>query len=401
MTLRTQPSLLHELRRYGAVDTAGCFDCGTCAAVCPLSEGDDAFPRRMIRYARLGQADHLVACKELWLCHHCGECSETCPRAANPAEFMAAARRYAIARIDPSGLARRLTLSTGFTAALVVLLAVFFSAILLGSSQGVPQGPFDTAAMLRFVPFSVLHDLGLGLLVVLGLLAAVVLGNMLWTLARSPVPSGALPPSLPGPFPLRAALRALGLTVAEVVDHRRQRACAAEARPAPLPLRRWLVHLAIMGGFLGLGAATGLDFLLKDPTAHVPPWAPIRLLGILSGLAFTYGTTVALVQRLRHGGRSGSGAAEQRYYAHTRGPDLFFLWMLWTTAVSGFVLTLAIYLPVGATTALYGVFLLHVVLAMELLVLLPFTKFAHAVYRPAAIWFSHFRRLRMPAQPAR
>ena len=46
MTLRAQPSLLAELGRYGAVDASACFDCGTCAAVCPLSVGDDAFPTR-------------------------------------------------------------------------------------------------------------------------------------------------------------------------------------------------------------------------------------------------------------------------------------------------------------------------------------------------------------------
>jgi hypothetical protein len=191
----------------------------------------------------------------------------------------------------------------------------------------------------------------------------------------------------------------VGLTLAEVFDHRRQRQCAADGAQPPLPLRRWFVHLAIMGGFLGLGAATALDYLFKDPNAQVPPWAPIRLLGILSGMVFTYGTSVALVQRFRHAGRPATTATE-RYYAHTRGPDLVFLLVLWVTAVSGFALTLAIYVPTSSP-AWYGVFLLHVVLAMELLVLLPFTKFAHAVFRPAAIWFRHFRRLRLPAQPSR
>ena len=40
------------------------------------------------------------------------------------------------------------------------------------------------------------------------------------------------------------------------------------------------------------------------------------------------------------------------------------------------------------------VFLGHIALAMELILLLPFTKLAHIVYRPAAIWFTEFRRLR-------
>ena len=32
-------------------------------------------------------------------------------------------------------------------------------------------------------------------------------------------------------------------------------------------------------------------------------------------------------------------------------------------------------------------FLFHVAVAMELMLLLPFTKFAHAVYRPVALFF--------------
>jgi ferredoxin len=397
--MRVEASLLAELQRYGAVDAVACFDCGTCSATCPISSGDDAFPRRMIRYARLGKADHLVACKELWLCHHCGECSETCPREANPAEFMAAARRFAIARLDPSGLSRRLTLSGGFTAATMAALALFFAAVLLGRAPHLPAGRFSTAGMLHFVPFGVLHDVGVALLVLLGLLALAVLINMFWTLARAPALSGPEPDDDPGTFPLRAALRAFGLTLAEVIDHRRQRTCSANDPQGPLLLRRWFVHLSIMGGFLGLGAATALDFLFVDPYTYVPPWSPIRLLGILSGLVFTYGTTVALIRRLRPG-RPTPRTATERYYAHTRGSDLVFLFVLWITAVTGFALTIAIYVPT-TSVAWYGVFLLHVVLAMELLVLLPFTKFAHALYRPAAIWFWHFRRLRLPAQATR
>ena len=35
----------------------------------------------------------------------------------------------------------------------------------------------------------------------------------------------------------------------------------------------------------------------------------------------------------------------------------------------------------------YWVFLVHVAIAMELVLFLPFTKFAHAMYRPVALFF--------------
>lgn len=401
MATRVNTKLLRELKKYGAFDINACFNCGNCTAVCPLSNENDAFPRRMIRYAQLGMKDHLISNKELWLCHHCGECSETCPRQAGPAEFMAAARRYAISSFDPSGLAKVLHLSTGGIIAVMGLLAVVFTSVLLWGSEGLPSDPstqFSTATMLDFVPFSILHDVGIGVFVILGLLSLVTVGNMLWALSKAPVPGGVGGPGDgPGLFPAHAALQAAILTVSEIFSHKSQRDCGAGTKEeGPLPTRRWFVHLCIMGGFLGLALATTLDFLLKDPDQHVMPWSPIRLLGILSGLLCTYGTTVATVKRLAARHRTGLLPADARYYAHTMRSDWLLLALLWLVSVTGFVLTAAIYLPTSAPW-LYVVFLIHVVLAMELLILLIFTKFAHAIYRPVAIWFQHFRRLRAAA----
>jgi len=46
----------------------------------------------------------------------------------------------------------------------------------------------------------------------------------------------------------------------------------------------------------------------------------------------------------------------------------------------------------------YVTFLVHVVLAMDLIVLMPLTKFAHAVYRPLALFLDEaYRRSREEA----
>jgi nitrate reductase gamma subunit len=52
--------------------------------------------------------------------------------------------------------------------------------------------------------------------------------------------------------------------------------------------------------------------------------------------------------------------------------------------LTGFVLEVAVY--VSALDGIgYWFFLVHVVLAMELLVLFPFSKFAHDLFRPLAL----------------
>ena len=101
MSTRIDPSFLGTLERYGAFQITACFNCGNCTAVCPLSEGTADFPRRMVRYAQIGDRQRLLDSKELWQCFYCGECSDTCPRQAEPGEFMAAVRRYAISSYDP------------------------------------------------------------------------------------------------------------------------------------------------------------------------------------------------------------------------------------------------------------------------------------------------------------
>jgi len=66
--------------------------------------------------------------------------------------------------------------------------------------------------------------------------------------------------------------------------------------------------------------------------------------------------------------------------------DWTLLALLWIAGVTGFGLELALYLPQAPVWG-YWVFLFHVAVAMELVLLAPFMKFAHAVYRPVALFF--------------
>ncbi|MFH1573171.1 MAG: 4Fe-4S dicluster domain-containing protein [Acidobacteriota bacterium] len=387
MALRIDSTVLPEMKRFGAFDIDACFNCGNCTAVCPLSEHNDAFPRRMIRYAQLGRADHIAASKELWLCYYCAECSDTCPRQAEPGEFMASARRYAISRFDPTTFARRLYRSKPFAATALVALFVVFVAVLLAGSPGLPSGRPTSQTLLEFVPFEVIHWLGLGVIIAMALVAIVTVLNMFWMMSRIPTPGDIGAPAVrPERFPFGAMLVAAKSTLAEIFGQRRYRDCGTEkpADPPPLPLRRWFVHYSIMMGMVGLALATVLDYLVKTPGSYVPIWYPIRLLGTIAGIFLVYGASVVIVQRLRR---------SDKYHSYTPPADWVFLFLLWAIGVSGFLLEIAEYAPLGGTR-IDIVFLVHIALAMELILLLPFTKFAHIVYRPAAIWFTEFRRLR-------
>ena len=89
------PEFSDELERFGLDTTLECFNCGTCAAICPLIY--EHFPRKMIRYAQTGARDRILQdAQELWRCLHCGLCTQTCPRGANPGELILGLRRYVV-----------------------------------------------------------------------------------------------------------------------------------------------------------------------------------------------------------------------------------------------------------------------------------------------------------------
>lgn len=375
MSTVVDPGLLADIKRFGTLDVSACFSCGTCTATCPLSDDGGTFPRRIIRYAQVGMKDSLLSSKELWTCYHCGLCSETCPTEADPGAFMAAARRYAIASYDRTKLARTLYTRPVAGSAIAVLVALFFALFMYAG-----HGPRSAASLelFRFVPEGLVHWTGVAVMALMFAAGAAGVVTMARGIARA---ENAHVSS-------RAALRALWAALGvESLGQRRYRAdCRDDTRPEPLWRRRWLVHALTVWGFLGLLTATILDYALalagaKKTGAHVALWYPPRLIGTIAGASLVYGVSVLILNRLRKANRTAQASTTS---------DWLFPILLWVTGVTGFLLELALYLPHAPGWG-YWVFLLHVSVAMELLLLLPFMKFAHALYRPVALFFYALR----------
>ncbi len=371
MSYPADPLFLVELQKYGDVNIEACFNCGNCTAVCPLSSGGDSFPRRMIRYAQIGTKDRLLGSKELWMCYYCGECTATCPRQANPGEFMAAARRYAIARYDPLGLAK-----VFFTSPLLSALFLAVFAMGFGVFMYTKRGPMsmDSMRLFEFIPAGVIHDLGVTVMAIAFLTGLWGTINMVLHIARV----GGLPEW--GRLNWFEALwEVIGL---EVLSQRRyRRDCETYAERQPWYLQKWFIHAAMLWGFLGVLAATALDYALDilglQPTGTwVPVWHPIRLLGTIAGIFLVYGSSAAIIKRL---------LKKDEASTYSTPSDWIFLILLWVSGVSGFVLEISLYLPEPQAWG-YWTLLFHVAVSMELVLLLPFTKFAHAVYRTIALY---------------
>jgi ferredoxin len=385
VSTRVDPLFIENLQSYGAFDITACFNCGNCSAVCPLSSNNDSFPRKMIRYSQIGAKDRLLSCKELWLCYYCGECSDTCPRQAEPGEFMASARRYAIATLDPTGLSRLLYRSKSFTAAFITILSAFFTLVFLTMNDSMP---LDSLDLFRFIPFEVIHDVGLAV-IALALLSGIIgIIRMRTRLSAVLSPNRATGENGKNQKDvIKRFIFALKQVFSEIITEKRYRDCQENESQVPWYRNRWFIHWSIMWGFLGLAAATGLDYIWmifgdKIPGQPDPLWWPNRILGNISGLLLVYGCALALFSRV---------LKDENYSSHSLLSDWLFLWLLFITGLTGFIVEITIYIP-EATIWGYLVFLIHVVLGMEIVFLLPFTKFAHAMYRPLALLIYNFTR---------
>ncbi|MBA3021046.1 4Fe-4S dicluster domain-containing protein [Propionicimonas sp.] len=377
MATLVNPNLITDLQKFGAADVNACFSCGNCTAICPLADNDATFPRRFIRLAQVGLTDDLVTSKELWTCYQCGMCTSRCPQEADPAEFMATARRYAIAKLDRTGIARAMYTSPVAAAVIslvgLVIFGGFFASVKASAEERLVFG----------VPYEWIHLVGLVVMILVVLIAVFNLAMMARATAkRDEVSAKSL-------FGSRKAwgntLRAVWYSVGvESLGQKRYREdCEDDDPKEPLYRRRWLIHFLTVWGFLALFAATlihyGSDIIGLQGAAVGVVALVARLVGTVGGVAMMYGVTWFMINR-----KQKVSAAAQ----HSAPSDWLFLWMLWITGLTGFIIEVSLYLPQDHPQPwAYVLFLVHVAIAMELVLFLPFTKFAHVMYRPVALFF--------------
>jgi ferredoxin len=364
---KIDPGFAEELKKYGAKDFEACFSCGNCTAVCNLSEKTSNFPRMMIRMGLLGLKEDLIASREPWLCYACGECSDTCPRQAGPGEYMAALRRYAISSYEPTGITRLMFKSNGLFILVTLVISLFLGFFLLTLK---PEYEVQRW-IFQYLPYAVIHNMGLAIFGLTGLSMIWGVGSMTVKLNRS---------SEKGKKSGVGFFRSVSLVIGEMATMDRYRNCDMEDdsfwKTKPWFKQPWFVHWSVMWGFIGLLVATSLDFILKDPATTI--WWPSRVLGTLAGLLMIYGSSQAINYRLKK---------ITKIFSQTRLADWSFLWFLWIAGVTGFWLEAGV--TFGADNLAYHiVFVLHTVISMELVLLFAFSKFAHALYRPLALFFN-------------
>lgn len=374
MSSTVNPDIFKLMGKYGAQNATACFNCGNCTAVCSLSTENIPFPRKTIRYLQLGLTDKLAQSPEPWMCYYCGDCSDTCPRDADPGEIMMAARRYLTALYDWTGISRLFYTSKAFE-----ILSILVIALAVGLGFYLFHGPMltDRVALNVFAPNTTIEILDLIMLAVLSFfllsnafrLARGIMGNSNPYIQK--FDNTKTPFILIFGIPVRVYLTEFKEFIVHFLTQKRFNSCADKKQNI-----LWINHLFIMSGYsiIFLMVVVGIRWFQRDEILSI--YNPIRFLGYYATFALLYGTTYAIIGRLKK---------ETRSHKNTHSTDWAFLILLWLTTFSGILIHITRLLEMPLST--YYLYVIHLMIAVPMLVIeVPFAKWTHQLYRPLVLY---------------
>ena len=347
---KINPEFTKELKSYGAFDVNACYNCGNCTAVCTLSDEDNSFPRKMIRLSVLGLEEDIQMSLDPWLCYYCGECSTTCPRQAEPGELMMSLRRWLIAKYDWTGLSGLLYKSFAASLTAFILLAV---------------GVIWFSASLNFNPGKLLHYGHYFEMTAIACVFAFILLpdiiRMWWfTIRKEQIK-----------VPLSLYFKAIGELFVHMFTQKRTLGCDDSSI-------RWFEHLILVIGYLLLLFTTVfLDWFATGSRF-------IIVLGYIESITIFVITFIFVLSRIKK---------EKEISKHSHPSDWFFVIWLFLMGLTAFIVRLFIDINILETNI--WMYIVHLIILVQwALLIVPFGKWTHFLYRSFAMYFLKIKELR-------
>ena len=344
-------------------------------------------------WAQWGMKENLLADPDVFLCHQCGDCTAMCPRGAKPGEVLGAIRAYAYKFYGwPSGLAKLASSAKGLPVLIGIPAAIIFVMWILSSFIGVSgfhiptkehfashgyQQFFGTwsfywyAKNIFFIVLFMVPALGLAVL------SSTIGVTKLWKgMAQREGIAPAFRPSV-----IQFVSQFLWPSLVETVKHSRFRECTVNTN-------RVKGHLPLMLAFIGLFIVTCWSLFKNDilglmwPSLHgpLPFFDPFKLLANASAIALLYGVWTLWTNRTEMEAKK---ASSRTFY------DWFLIWEIMAVGVTGLGSELLRW--ANLPTLGYTVYYFHLVAVMMLFMYMPYTKFAHIVYRTVAMCFERYK----------
>ncbi len=378
----SDPTLAAEVRKYGNFDPNACYQCGSCTVSCDLAKNSASFPRRIMQYVLFGLKDKLLSSLEPWLCYYCGDCSTACPRETEPGEAMMSLRRYLTGQYDWTGTSRKLYRSKAWQIAALILSGAFMAFLI-----ALFHGPIvtDRVELNTFAPAHTVHlfDITVASLVLLILFANAF--RMYW-LTMHPGTSFRIPDIIRGFIKdgfgytfqngekLRIPLFIFLIEAKTIVVHALTQKLFLSCKDNK---SRWMKHFLIVAGYLIMFALV-VVFLEWFQTDNIYPiYHPQRWVGYFAAAVLIYFTAEIIVGRIRK---------REQIHKFSDLMDWMFPILLLLMAVTGIFVHIFRYM--GLPLATYYSYVVHLIVAfLWLVVIVPFGKWTHLLYRTLAIYY--------------
>lgn len=377
--------MIREVKRVGGDTLKRCYQCATCSVVCSLSPADRPFPRKEMILAQWGQRDQLVADPDVWLCHQCNDCSTRCPRGARPGDVLAAVRSYIYEHYSFPRFMGKALATPAALPWLILTPILLLAASVLAFAPRLADGSFaflhsDIVDFDIFLPHSSVDALFVLGNILVFFLAAVGFKRF-WSGLQTDSPGKQM-----------SFVSGLILTAKEILAHTRFKDCE-ENKP------RATAHMLLLYGFIGAMITTGCVFVF----VFIPHYLhllglesissffavpidlphPVKILGAVSGVLLVIGGAMLIYRRWSN--RDSVGAN-----GYT---DYLFLYVIFIVGLTGMLSWLVRW--AGLAIPAYTIYFIHMVSVFFLLWYMPYSKFAHMIYRTLAL--VHARQIaRMP-----
>ncbi|MBU8932655.1 MAG: quinone-interacting membrane-bound oxidoreductase complex subunit QmoC [candidate division Zixibacteria bacterium] len=369
---------IQALEKQGGQTLKQCIQCGTCAGTCMISPDKNAFPCKEMAWAAWGMKERLMIDPDIWLCYQCNDCSTRCPRGAKPGYVMGALRQECVQHFAfPRFLGRWvnqpqcLPLLAGIPIALLALALYLRGPVekLLGMSRG--TGDEIVFAYSHMFPHWLLNSF-FGLFTALMIFTVVVGVNRFWLAMNSSTAMGAVYPPVKGLWP------SIVTVIKNIFTHDKFSTCDKAH------IRLWS-HTFVFFGFLALTLVTlwvitaRINPLIQGnfiyPFSFFNPW---KVLANAGGLAMIIGLVLMIRDRVKNAEKYGAGS----YF------DWSLIAILLAVLFSGFFTEALHYVRLEPHRHL--IYFVHLVCVFMLLMYLPYSKFAHIVYRTTALVFAEY-----------
>jgi quinone-modifying oxidoreductase subunit QmoC len=365
---------INEVIALGGEDLKKCYQCATCAVACPISPDNRPFPRKEMIAASWGLKDKLVGNADIWLCHNCGDCTTLCPRGAKPGDVLAAVRAYAVQEYaTPKKLAemvgnpKKLPMLLAIPAVLFIVVGFILNMFglhaldLTPDSAEIAQAAFIHTTLVDVIMIPTflfaLGAFGLGL------------KRFIVDIHKDALATGKTDKTKLDP---KGIVEALTTVIPTILKHLKFSECGENAERATS-------HMMVFYGFIGLFIVTNIFFVVLYVFGIHGPYSqlnPVKWLANIAGVSLIIGAGLMIKDRI-------TKSEQVSGYK-----DWFIVGLALALGLTGMGTQMA---RLGGSAGLsYFIYFLHLICIWTFFISLPFSKFAHIIYRTVAMAYAEY-----------